>query len=73
MQFRAQYLENNNPKAIAAAKNAMEYFKPFGPQREQSYVKTSFSAPEACKKGILNMLKETLKNSPNYNHNIKNS
>lgn len=72
MQSIIQYLEKNDPKALAVAKKAMECFEPFGKDEGQSYAKASSFIPELCEKEILNMLKEIVKNMPNYNHDAEN-
>ncbi|WP_426063442.1 hypothetical protein [Flavobacterium sp. DSP2-3-1] len=51
----------------------MECFKPFGKHEGQSYAKASSFVPELCEKEILNMLKEIVKNIPNYNHDVENT
>lgn len=72
MQSILQYLEKNDPEALAVAKKAMECFEPFGKDEGQSYAKASSFVPELCEKEILNMLKEIIKNMPNYNHDAEN-
>ncbi len=72
MQSIVQYLEKNDPKALAVAKKAMECFEPFGKDEGQSYAKASSFVPKLCEKEILNMLKEIIKNMPNYNHDAEN-
>lgn len=72
MQSIVQYLEKNDPKALAVAKKAMECFEPFGKDEGQSYAKASSFVPKLCEKEILNMLKEIVKNMPNYNHDAEN-
>ena len=72
MQSILQYLEKNDPKALSVAKKAMECFEPFGKDEGQSYARASSFVPELCEKEILNMLKEIVKNMPNYNHDAEN-
>lgn len=72
MQSILQYLEKNDPKALSVAKKAMECFEPFAKDEGQSYARASSFVPELCEKEILNMLKEIIKNMPNYNHDAEN-
>ncbi|WP_207915812.1 erythromycin esterase family protein [Flavobacterium caseinilyticum] len=72
MQSILQYLEKNDPEALAVAKKAMECFEPFGKDEGQSYAKAASFVPELCEKEVLNMLKEIVKNIPNYNHDAEN-
>ena len=72
MQSILQYLEKNDTEALAVAKKAMECFEPFGKDEGQSYAKAASFVPELCEKEVLNMLKEIVKNIPNYNHDAEN-
>lgn len=67
-----QYLEKNDPKALAIAKTAMKCFEPYGKDEGQSYARASSYVPELCEKEILHMLTEIIKNIPNYNHDAEN-
>ena len=67
-----QYLEKNDPKALAIAKIAMKCFEPYGKDEGQSYARASSYVPELCEKEILHMLTEIVKNVPNYNHDPEN-
>lgn len=67
-----QYLEKNDPKALAIAKTAMKCFEPYGKDEGQSYARASSYVPELCEKEILHMLTEILKNVRNYNHDAEN-
>jgi erythromycin esterase len=67
-----EYLEKNDPKALAIAKTAMKCFEPYGKDDGQTYARASSYVPELCEKEILNMLKELIKNVPNYNHYAEN-
>ena len=59
-------------KALAIAKTAMKCFEPYGKDERQTYARASSYVPELCEKEILNMLKEIIKNFPNYNHDPEN-
>ncbi|MGO4906179.1 erythromycin esterase family protein [Flavobacterium sp. W20_MBD1_R3] len=72
MQAIIQYLEQNDPTALAVAKKAMECFEPYEKDEGQSYARASSFVPELCEKEILHLLTEILKNSPNYNHDPEN-
>ena len=67
-----QYLEKNDPKALAIAKTAMKCFEPYGKDEGQSYARASSFIPELCEKEIIHMLTEILRNVPNYNHDLEN-
>ncbi|MFV8341126.1 erythromycin esterase family protein [Flavobacterium sp. XS2P39] len=67
-----QYLEKNDPKALAVAKTAMKCFEPYGKDEGQSYARASSYVPELCEKEILHMLAEILKNVPYYNSDAEN-
>lgn len=67
-----QYLEKNDPKALAIAKTAMKCFEPYGKDEGQSYARASSYVPELCEKEILHLLTEIIKNVPNYNHDAEN-
>ncbi|TDE42531.1 erythromycin esterase family protein [Flavobacterium rhamnosiphilum] len=67
-----QYLEKNDPKALAIAKTAMKCFEPYNKDEGQSYARASSYVPELCEKEILHMLTEIIKNVPNYNHDAEN-
>lgn len=62
-----QYLEKNDPKALAVAKTAMKCFEPYGKDEGQSYARASSYVPELCEKEILHLLTEIVKNVPSYN------
>jgi erythromycin esterase len=68
-----QYLEKNDPKALAVAKTAMKCFEPYGRDEGQTYARASSFLPELCEKEILHLLKEIVKNVPNYNHDSENA
>ncbi|MBP2283149.1 erythromycin esterase-like protein [Flavobacterium sp. CG_23.5] len=72
MNSIVQYLEKNDPKALAIAKAAMECFEPYNKDEGQSYARASSFVPELCEKEILHLLTEILKNVPNYNHDAEN-
>lgn len=72
MQAIIQYLEQNDPTALAVAKKAMEFFEPYEEDEGQSYAKASSFDPELCEKEVLQLLTKILKNSPNYNHDPEN-
>ncbi|MFE3872010.1 erythromycin esterase family protein [Flavobacterium sp. ZS1P70] len=67
-----QYLEKNDPQALAIAKIAMKCFEPYGKDEGQTYARASSYVPELCEKEILHMLTEIVKNVPNYNHDAEN-
>ena len=67
-----QYLEKNDPKALAIAKTAMKCFEPYGRDEGQTYARASSFIPELCEKEILNLLNKIIKNAPNYNHDPEN-
>ncbi len=67
-----QYLEKNDPKALAVAKTAMKCFEPYGKDEGQSYARASAYVPELCEKEIVHMLTEIIKNAPNYNSDAEN-
>jgi erythromycin esterase len=67
-----EYLEKNDPKALAIAKTAMKCFEPYGKDEGQSYARASSYVPELCEKEILHLLTEIVKNVPNYNHDAEN-
>ncbi|MFV8335323.1 erythromycin esterase family protein [Flavobacterium sp. RSP29] len=67
-----QYLEKNDPKALAIAKKAMKCFEPYNRDEGQSYARASSFVPELCEKEILHLLTEIIKNVPNYNHDPEN-
>ncbi|MDD2675737.1 MAG: erythromycin esterase family protein [Flavobacterium sp.] len=67
-----QYLEKNDPKALAITKTAMKCFEPYGKDEGQSYARASSFIPELCEKEIIHMLTEILRNVPNYNHDLEN-
>ncbi|MBG6109907.1 erythromycin esterase-like protein [Flavobacterium sp. CG_9.10] len=72
MNSIVQYLEKNDPKALAIAKAAMECFEPYNKDEGQSYARASSFVPELCEKEILHLLTEIIKNVPNYNHDAEN-
>ncbi|WP_081897790.1 erythromycin esterase family protein [Flavobacterium sp. 83] len=67
-----QYLEKNDPKALAIAKTAMKCFEPYERDEGQTYARASSFIPELCEKEILNLLNKIIKNAPNYNHDPEN-
>lgn len=67
-----EYLEKNDPTALAVAKTAMKCFEPYGKDEGQSYARASSYVPELCEKEILNMLTEIIKKAPSYNHDPEN-
>ena len=67
-----QYLEKNDPKALAIAKKAMKCFEPYNRDEGQSYARASSFVPKLCENEILHMLTEIIKNVPNYNHDPEN-
>jgi erythromycin esterase len=66
------YLEKNDPKALATAKAALECFEPYSQDEGQSYARASAFIPVLCEKEILTMLTEIRKNVPNYNSDHEN-
>jgi erythromycin esterase-like protein len=67
-----EYLEKNDPKALAIAKKAIECFEPYSKDEGRSYARASALVPVLCEKEILTMLTEIIKNVPNYNSDHEN-